>query len=260
MRAAIGILATMLVMGSVGAMAQTVTSPSPEREKETTKVRRTYMCEVPSTCSVQTIYLANVSQVNDGNEITTALRNLLPPETKIYLVPAQNALVIQADAEVLARAQKLINDLDRPRKSYRLTFTITELEGTRRIGTQHSSIAVVSGQRTTMKQGSKIPVVTGMMTAASTGTQTQMTYLDVGMNFDVTFTETAGGGSLKAKLEQSGVAEEKSAVGTQDPIIRQTVLDGVSALTLGKPLMLGSVDISGSTRHLDVEVMVELVK
>jgi hypothetical protein len=34
-------------------------------------------------------------------------------------------------------------------------------------------------------------------------------------------------------------------VGEQDPIVRQTVLEGTSFLTLGTPLMLGSVDIPG---------------
>ena len=259
MRAASAVLAVM-VMSGVGAMAQTVTSPSPEKEKETTRVRRVSMCEMPGSCNEQTFYLSNASQTNDGNEVVTALRNLLPPESRVYLVPTQNAILINANAETLTQAQKLIGELDRPRKSYRLTFTITELEGTRRIGTQHASIAVVSGQRATLKQGSKIPVVTGSMTAQSTGTQTQMTYLDVGMNFDVTMTEFAGGASLKSKIEQSGVAEEKSAVGQQDPIIRQTVLDGTSLLVMGKPLMLGSLDVPGSTRHLDVEVMLEAVK
>jgi len=49
-------------------------------------------------------------------------------------------------------------------------------------------------------------------------------------------------------------------VGAQDPIVRQTVMESTSFLTQGKPLMLGSVDIPGSTRHLDVEVVMELVK
>ena len=251
-------MAVMLVMGSAGAMAQTATAPA--AEKEPAKARRAYQCEVASSCSQHTLYLTNVSQQNDANEILVALRNILDPSTKVFLVAGQNAIVIYADAEQVAAARKIVAQLVRPKKSYRLLFTFTELDGTRRVGTQHAAIAVRDGQRATMKQGSKIPVVTGSLTAASTGTQTQMTYLDVGMNFDVTLTEVAGGGSLKSKIEQSGVAEEKSAVGQQDPIIRQTVIDGVSLLTLDKPLMLGSLDVPGTTRHFDVEVMLELVK
>jgi hypothetical protein len=53
------------------------------------------------------------------------------------------------------------------------------------------------------------------------------------------------------------MAEERSGVGPQDPIVRQTALEGTSFLTPGKPVILGSLDIPGSTRHLDVDVMME---
>jgi len=42
-------------------------------------------------------------------------------------------------------------------------------------------------------------------------------------------------------------------------VIRQATLEGTSIAKLGKPLMLGSLDIPGSTAHLDVEVTVEEV-
>jgi hypothetical protein len=48
-------------------------------------------------------------------------------------------------------------------------------------------------------------------------------------------------------------------LGGQDAVIRQTVLEGTSFLNPGKAMMLGSVDVPGSTRHLDVEVLMEQV-
>jgi type II secretory pathway component GspD/PulD (secretin) len=145
-------------------------------------------------------------------------------------------------------------------KTYRLTYTFTELDGSKRVGTQHFSVIVISGGRTTLKQGSKIPVVTGTYNAGVAGTQTQMTYLDVGENIDASLEEAVDGMRLKTKVEQSSIAEEKSSVGAQDPIVRQTVLEGTSIVTEGKPLMLGSIDIPGTTRHLDVEVVLEGVR
>jgi hypothetical protein len=38
------------------------------------------------------------------------------------------------------------------------------------------------------------------------------------------------------------------------------VLDGKSNLTPGKPVILGSLDIPGGARHLEIEVASELVK
>jgi type II secretory pathway component GspD/PulD (secretin) len=238
----VGITLAMALLGS-GARAQTAT---PDVK--------------PGPLSVQTFYLTNVSQQSDANELTTALRNLLDPHDKIYLVLSQNAIVVQASPDQLLLAQKLLNDLDRPKKTYRLTYTITEMDGGKRVGAQHFAMIVVTGQRTTLKQGSKVPVVTGSYNPGSSQAQTQMTYLDVGMNFDATLDEFANGVRLRSKVEQSSIAEEKSGVGAQDPIVRQTVMESTAFLTQGKPLMLGSVDIPGSTRHLDVEVVMELVK
>lgn len=219
--------------------------------------------EEPSPNTVeQTFYLNNVNQQNDVNEVRTALLNTLDPRTKVYGVPSQNAIMLRGTPTELALAQKLLNDLDRPKKSYRLTYTVTELDGGKRIGIQHFAMIVVAGQRTTLKQGSKVPVVTGTYSSkdVSSGTQTQFTYIDIGMNFDASLDEFVNGVRLRSKVEQSSISEEKAGFGAQDPVIRQTVLEGTSLLSAGKPLILGSVDVPGSTRHLDVEVVMELVR
>lgn len=216
--------------------------------------------ETPSApVTVETFYLNNVSQMTDGNEIATALRNLLTPQTKVYFVPYQSAIMLSGTADQLVLAQKLLKDLDRPKKSYRLSYTITEKDGDKRIGTQHFSMVVITGQRTVLKQGSKVPVATGSFDSGKSQSQTQFTYLDIGMNFDATLDEFVNGVRLRSKVEQSSVTEDKLIAGVQEPIIRQTMLEGTSFLTLGKPLMLGSLDIPGSTRHQDVEVVMEQV-
>ena len=61
-------------------------------------------------------------------------------------------------------------------------------------------------------------------------------------------------------MERSSIGEETSGLGKQDPVVRQTVLEGTAILTPGKPVMLGSMDVTGSTRHLDVDVVMEAVK
>lgn len=208
----------------------------------------------------KTFYFNYATGQNDLNEIVTALRNVLNPGAKLYLVPGQKALVVRVIPEDLAMVQKILDELDRPKKVYRLTYTINEMDGSKRIGTQHFAMVLTSGQRTQMKQGSKVPVVTGTNNKDSGTLQNAVSYLDIGMNFDATLEESANGVSLRTKVEQMSLAEEKSGVGVQDPVIRQTALEGTSFLVPGKPLVLGSVDIPGSTRHLDVEVVMEQVK
>lgn len=209
---------------------------------------------------VQTFYLSNAPGANDGNEVLTAIRLLTTLDTKIYLTPSQNAISISGSPEAVAVAQKVIADLDRPKKTYRLTFTITESDGAKKIGVQHTAMVVAAGQRTTMKNGSKVPVATGSYNSAGATTQTQFTYLDVGINIDATLNEVAGGAQLKAKVEQSSIGEDRSIAGVQEPVVRQSVMEGISMLQIGKPEVIGSLDITGSTRHLEIEVVMEPVK
>jgi type II secretory pathway component GspD/PulD (secretin) len=209
-----------------------------------------------------TFYLANATEMNEGNEILAALRNMLNPETRITFVPSQKAILIRPTSpEQLENAQKIINDLDRPRKTYRLTYTITERDGSKTIGVQHYNLVAVPGQRTLLKEGSRVPVITANYpSSVSTGPKADVTYLDVGLNFEAMLEESSPGTRLHTKVEQSSIAEQPSGVGSQDPVIRQTLIEGSSIVTLGRSLVLGSIDIPGSTRHLDIEVTAESIK
>jgi hypothetical protein len=180
------------------------------------------------------------------------------PNDRLYYVPSQSAISIRGSAEDIALAQKILSDLDKTKKIYRLTYTMTERDGGKIIGVQHVSIIVASGSRTDFKQGSRIPVATANL--SSGGARTEITYLDIGQEVDASLDGYLDGVRLRTKVVQSSVAEDKSAVGTQDPIIRQITFEGTSTLVQGKPLVLGSLDVSGTTRHEEVEVVSELVR
>jgi type II secretory pathway component GspD/PulD (secretin) len=216
-------------------------------------------CPASTTDNVHTFYLHNVSQPAEANEIYTALRNMLPPDAKSYLTPSENTIMICAGPDQIALAQKMLTDLDRPKKDYRLTYTVTEMDGGKRVSSEHYTMVVAPNQSMTLKQGSKVPIATGSYTPDTSSLQTQFTYLDIGMAFDATLTSMENGVSLKTNIEQSSIADEKSGVGPQDPIVRQVSLKSISILTPGKQLMLGSLDIPNSTRRLDIEVMAELL-
>jgi len=118
--------------------------------------------------------------------------------------------------------------------TYRLTYTLTETDGGKRVGTQHFAMIVVSGRKTVLKQGNRVPLVTGSV-STSGGPQTQVQYLDIGLNIDASIEESADGVKLNTQVEQSSIAEEKSGLGTQDPIVRQAKLEGTSILAADKP-------------------------
>jgi hypothetical protein len=148
--------------------------------------------------------------------------------------------------------------------TYRLTYTVTELDGAKRVGTQHFSLTVNSDTRDSqVKLGSKVPIATGSYGSSSSPEppHIQFQYVDVGLNIAAHVREFATGVEVYSKLEQSSVAEEKATLPpSNDPVIRQATLQNTALLTQGKPVMLGSLDVPGSTRHLDIEVVLEVVR
>jgi type II secretory pathway component GspD/PulD (secretin) len=211
----------------------------------------------PAPETVQTIFLTNVSEQNDFNDVQTDLRNVLP-KAKIYGIQTQNAITLRATGEDMETAQKLIADLDRPRKVYRLTYTITDIDGGKRLGSQKFTLLVVSGERSTFKQGSREPIVTGTTDGQPRGTQVQ--YQDIGLSINAQVSGSPDALDLRTKIEQSSLAEEKPVASAQDPVVRQTVLDDSSVLSQGKPLVLGLLDLPGTTRSQEIEVVAELVR
>jgi general secretion pathway protein D len=275
--------------------------------------------------AVQTFYLTNASQQNDANEILVALRNLLDPSVKIYLVASQNAIVMRATTDELILAEKLINDLDRtkpevvvdvavlevsrdkirnlgitlptsfgltPQASNANASTTNNTTGTTTTTTTNSAtttsgltlntlgninatnfavsvsggtvnallsdsdtrilqnprIRATDGQRATLKIGSKIPVATGSysagaaVTTASLGVQTQFTYLDVGVNIDMTPTVHYDREvSLKLKIEVSAQNGSVTISGVTEPIISQRVSEQVIQLKDGEPSILAGL-------------------
>ena len=270
--------------------------------------------------AVQTFYLTNVSQQNDANEILVAMRNLLDPTVKLYLVNSQNAIVVRATPDQLILAEKLINDLDRTRsevivdvavlevsrdklrnlgitlpQSFGLTptasttstttnnsngtpaantpitsqnltlnslgnlnatnFAVTVTGGTvnallsdsdTRI-LQNPRIRASDGQQATLKIGSRIPVATGsfsstLSASASLGVQTQFTYIDVGVNIDITPTVHLDREiSMKLTVLISSQNGSVTISGVTEPIISQRESKQTIQLKDGEPSILAGL-------------------
>ncbi len=207
----------------------------------------------------RTFHLSAAASQAEQNEVLTAIRNTVAPTLKLFLVPGQNALVVRGAPEEVTLVAEILKELDHPRRQYRLTYIFTEADNGKRVGLQRYSMVLSSGQRMTMKEGSRVPLITGSYTNSDKTTEKQVQYLDVGFTFDSTLQEYGSGYQLKSKIEQSSIAEENSGIGSDDPVIRQSILEGTTVLPEGKPLLLGSLDVVGSTRHIDVEATVEPV-
>jgi len=201
----------------------------------------------------ETIFLKNVTMQYDLNDIQTALRNNFP-WAKMYGLAGQNAITVTSTAEDLKDIHKMVEELDRPKKVYRVTYSVSDVENGKKTGTQHYSLVVASGSKGVLKEGKRIPMVTGA-TGENAAEKSQVQYIDVGVNIDASIE----GEGLKTKVELTGVADEKSGMGVQDPVIQQTMLEGMSSVTGGKAVVLGSIDLPGTTRHQEIEVTTELL-
>jgi type II secretory pathway component GspD/PulD (secretin) len=206
----------------------------------------------------RTFYLGN-TMTETQNDIVTDLRNMLP-RAKVYRVESQGAISILGTADELQLAQRIIADIDRPAKTYRLTFTIKENDAGKPDDPRHVAVVVALGNKSEVKQGTKVPIVTGSTDVQSSGTNTQVQYLDVGLSIDVWLDGSGNGLRLHTKVAESSVADEKSNVGIQDPILRQTVLDGQASLVEGKPTVLGTLEMPGGTGSEEIQVVAEAVK
>lgn len=237
---------------ALAAPAQTPESDKPAAATAPAKQEQPQRSSYGPTIT-RVFYLKNLTTRDDQFEALNTLRNFIDTHDHIILMPSQNAIVMEAPADHIAAAEKILNDLDKPKRTYRLIYTFIDLDGTKRLGDQHYSMVLVSGQRAVLKQGNRVPVFTG----TDPKSNSQITYIDIGMNFDATIDDAPNSLRLKAKVEQSSIVEDRSGALPQDPIIRQSLFEGSAVLTPGKPIVLGSLDITGTTRRIEIQATVE---
>jgi general secretion pathway protein D len=113
---------------------------------------------------------------------------------------------------------------------------------------QNPRIRATDGQRANLKIGQRIPVATGSYNAgvstgvASIGVQTQFTYLDVGVEIDITPTVHYDHQvTLKAKMQVSSQQGSVTISGVTEPIIGQNVVEQVIQLKEAEPSILAGL-------------------
>ena len=113
---------------------------------------------------------------------------------------------------------------------------------------QNPRIRATDGQRATLKIGSRIPIATGSYSSGvSTGTvslgvQTQFTYLDVGVNIDLTPTVHYDHEiTLKLKIEVSSQSGTVTISSVSEPIIAQNVIEQTIQLKEGEPSIIAGI-------------------
>ncbi len=205
--------------------------------------------------AVQTFYLTNASQQNDANEILTAIRNLLDPSVKIYLVPSQNAIVMRATPDQLLLAQKLLNDLDRARSEVVVDVAILSVnrDKVRNLGiTLPQSFGLTPTSTSTSSASGTGTTSTGTTTGTTTSTTSNLTLNNLANLNASNFAVSVTGGTVNALLTDADTRI------LQNPRIRAT--DGQKAsLKIGTriPVATGSYNAGGSTGIASIGVQTQ---
>ena len=180
---------------------------------------------------------------------------------RIHVGGALIAVLMLAPALIRATAQdsdaSKKSDSPEPGHSYRLDFTISELEDGKKINSRQYSINMKSGDQNEIKIGTRVPVDTK---------QGEFQYLDVGTSIwcrlrdraDVAW--LANDVMLQVRSDLSNFAIPDQQAQSMRPIIRQVKIDSSAIATVGKPMVVASADDPNSKRQFQLEVMVTRLK
>jgi hypothetical protein len=240
MVAVLGMMAAVLMTGGTRAQAQGPTAKP--------------MGSIPAGETYVLIQLNPMTSQNEANDLQTAMRNVLY-RTRIYFDYSQHAMAIVGTEEDVETARRMVAELDKPQVAYRLSYTIAVKDGDRMLETRKYSMTVDNRGRAEMKQGRRVPIAM-TTTDAKSSANAQVQYLDVGL----AITAELDGARLRSKVQETKLSGSKSVMGVADPVVEQTELNGNTLLVVGKPLVLGTLDVPNSTRQEVVEVTVEPVE
>jgi len=217
----------------------------------------------------QTFYLKHATMTDDAEETVAALRNMLNPRDRVYLIPKRQAIMIEAPADQLTLAGKFIHDLDIPRAEVELRVTVLQvsrekLQGlgpnkdgalsdaavhqllqdkdTKVLADEH--LRTTSRDSVSLKNGSKVPMATE---AAGDGTKPpKISFIDVGVNVEVTpFVHEDGMIDLDVRGEVSAQNGTMTIGGGSEPVIAQTVLDEHPQVHEGETTLLAATSGEG---------------
>ena len=145
---------------------------------------------------------------------------------------------------------------------YRLDFSFNELEGDKKINTRHYSMNLTSNLPHEIKIGSRVPVVAGPTSKSENFPQFQ--YLDVGTKIWAQLRPTGNSNEeeliVRSEVSNVDLTGEGGDASRIAPVIRQINIDGSTVVTVGKPLLIGSMDDPNSKRQFQLEVTVTRLK
>ena len=124
---------------------------------------------------IKTFYLGNVSSPTDLQDIVNAIRTVLEVQ-RILQIPSQNAIIVKGTPDQLALAQKMVDDIDKPRPEVIVDVWVAQVRKDRLrdlgiIPPEHAIVTLQGPGVTTTT-----PSTTGGTTTTTTTTTNPLTF------------------------------------------------------------------------------------
>ena len=103
-----------------------------------------------------------------------------------------------------------------------------------------------------------MPIMTGTVAGEPAGTQMQ--YQDIGLAIEAHVSRVAMRSICRQRLSNRALQVKEAELPAQDPVVRQTTFNESSVLSQDKPMILGSLDLPGTTRSQEIAVVAQLVR
>jgi hypothetical protein len=144
-----------------------------------------------------------------------------------------------------------------PGHSYRLDFTLNEIEDGKKINSRQYAMNLNTGDQSELKIGTRVPVEVK---------QGEIQYLDVGTSIwcrlrdrrDVSWLGSDVMLNVRAELSNFAIPDQQGQ--SMRPAIRQMKMDSSAIATASKGMVIGTVDDPNSKRQFQLEVMVTKLK
>jgi len=142
--------------------------------------------------------------------------------------------------------------------TYKVEFDFRDAAAPAGQSGRHYTLLIEGSHKAVLKAGSRIPVATSSLGSSNT----QYTYIDVGVNIECTVAEMNGKLLMHGTLDLSSVLQSPGPANTSNPpnpTVGQTRLELETTVQPGKPTVIASIDDPATMRKLQVEATVTRV-
>jgi hypothetical protein len=162
-----------------------------------------------------------------------------------------SCLVLSAQEEQKSRPEPKLTNW------YKVDVALSEFEDGKKTNTRFYTLDVEGdGREAVLKLGDRVPVIVGAFYPEPADSKkpfvnTQFQYIDVGLTITSYIRERQGRLGVTVAVDQSSVTTPGANLNAapDQPMIRQLKMENAAFVTLGKPILIASVDDPGKANH-----------